>query len=157
MAVAEEAFRGGDSRGCGESVETNGSDLGDVPPLINELVDRLAGSSMCRTCELLNTKYHRLSKVLRRFLTDHEDEKVIVFAYFRPTLDYLYERLAEDGISSIVLKGGEGLDKQEVIRTFRKPEGPSVLLSSEVGSEGIDLQFCHVLVNYDLPWNPDAG
>ena len=138
----------------GESIETNGSGLGDVPPLINELVDRLAGEFHVQELRAADTKYRRLSTVLRRFLTDHEEEKVVVFAYFRPTLDYLYERLAEDGVSSIVLKGGEGLDKQEVIRTFRKPEGPRVLLSSEVGSEGIDLQFCHVLVNYDLPWNP---
>jgi hypothetical protein len=37
---------------------------------------------------------------------------------------------------------------------FRDSQDVRVLLSSEVGSEGIDLQFCHVLVNYDLPWNP---
>jgi hypothetical protein len=37
---------------------------------------------------------------------------------------------------------------------FKDPLGPRVLLSSEVGSEGIDLQFCRVVVNYDLPWNP---
>jgi hypothetical protein len=50
--------------------------------------------------------------------------------------------------------GGADVDKQEVIELFRSPEGPSVLLSSEVASEGIDLQFSRVVVNYDLPWNP---
>lgn len=138
----------------GEQVESNKSPPGDVPPLIGELVTRLAGEFNVEDLRASDTKYGRLSMVLRRFLTDHEQEKVVIFAYFRATLDYLNERLAEDGIPSIVLKGGEGLDKQEVIRAFRKPGGPRVLLSSEVGSEGIDLQFCHVLVNYDLPWNP---
>ena len=44
--------------------------------------------------------------------------------------------------------------RDEVLKRFSDPEGPSILLSSEVGSEGIDLQFCRTLVNYDLPWNP---
>jgi hypothetical protein len=44
--------------------------------------------------------------------------------------------------------------KTAEIAQFAAPDGPSVLLSSEVGSEGIDLQFAHILFNYDLPWNP---
>jgi len=47
-----------------------------------------------------------------------------------------------------------GEAKWDVVRAFREDDGPSVLLSSEVGSEGIDLQHCRFLVNYDLPWNP---
>jgi SNF2 family DNA or RNA helicase len=47
-----------------------------------------------------------------------------------------------------------GDEKWDILAEFRSPEGPSVLLSSEVGSEGIDLQFARFLVNYDLPWNP---
>ena len=50
--------------------------------------------------------------------------------------------------------GGMGDEKDGVLEAFERPEGPSVLLSSEVGSEGIDLQFCRFVVNYDLPWNP---
>ena len=50
--------------------------------------------------------------------------------------------------------GAMGNQKDEIIEQFRDAGGPSVLLSSEVGSEGIDLQFCRFVVNYDLPWNP---
>ena len=50
--------------------------------------------------------------------------------------------------------GGMGKEKWAVIQNFAETGGPNVLLSSEVGSEGIDLQFCRFLVNYDLPWNP---
>ena len=49
---------------------------------------------------------------------------------------------------------GSGHDKTTVIELFKAANGPSVLLSSEVGGEGIDLQFSNVVVNYDLPWNP---
>jgi SNF2 family DNA or RNA helicase len=50
--------------------------------------------------------------------------------------------------------GDMGDTKQAVLQEFEQEGGPSVLLSSEVGSEGIDLQFCRFLINYDLPWNP---
>ena len=45
-------------------------------------------------------------------------------------------------------------EHQGIIDSFRAGDGAKVLLSSEVGSEGLDFEFCHVLVNYDLPWNP---
>lgn len=100
-----------------------------------------------------DTKYEQL----RGFLLDRQirDEKVIIFAFFRGTLAYLRRRLVADGISVTEIHGGVPLDDrwQELAR-FRDPHGPRVLLSSEVGSEGIDLQFCSTVVNYDLPWNP---
>ena len=52
------------------------------------------------------------------------------------------------------MHGGINERKENILRRFRTDHSIRVLLSSEVGSEGIDLQFCRVLVNYDLPWNP---
>jgi hypothetical protein len=78
----------------------------------------------------------------------------VVFAYYRGTLAYLRRRLERDGITAVVIQGGMGEEKWEIIDHFRSASGPSVLLSSDVGSEGIDLQFSRFLVNYDLPWNP---
>ena len=100
------------------------------------------------------------SEVLCRFCGDTlkdvpvPDEKLIVFSFYRKTLSYLAERLLEDGIKSQVLIGGMKETKQEVISRFKESSDISVLLSSEVASEGVDLQFCRVLFNYDLPWNP---
>ena len=45
-------------------------------------------------------------------------------------------------------------NRYEVIDKFRASRGSVIFLSSEIGSEGLDLQFCKVLFNYDLPWNP---
>lgn len=101
-----------------------------------------------------DAKYRRLKDILIRFLNQHPKEKVLLFAYFRRTLTYLESRLMADGISCMTLMGGGHLDKNEIIEQFRNPRGPRVLLSSEVASEGLDLQFCRVLINYDLPWNP---
>ena len=58
------------------------------------------------------------------------------------------------GYKCAVIYGGSKIDKTEVLRSFQYDDTIQVLLSSEVGSEGLDMQFCNTLVNYDLPWNP---
>jgi SNF2 family DNA or RNA helicase len=104
--------------------------------------------------ERVDSKYAQLQSRLLEELAKNPAEKFVVFAYFRGTLKYLHRRLKADGLKSILLMGDMGADKDSIIAEFAKPDGPSILLSSEVGSEGIDLQFCRFLVNYDLPWNP---
>ena len=104
--------------------------------------------------EQFDSKYKRLKGFVDQALASNPREKIVVFAYFRATLDYLKRRLNADGIRTESIMGGRGDENASAISSFRKQRGPSVLLSSEVGSEGIDLQFCRMLVNYDLPWNP---
>ena len=101
-----------------------------------------------------DTKYEELKGFLQRGLEENKSEKFVIFAFFRDTLRYLARRLRQDGIDTCLIMGGMGDRKNEVLEEFSLEGGPSVLLSSEVGSEGIDLQFCRFLVNYDLPWNP---
>lgn len=123
-------------------------------PVITELISRVKELGDLETLWNSDSKYMRLKSALQSYLKKDPQEKIVLFAYFRATLSYLHERLASDGIGSIILMGGIEQSKDEVIDDFSKPDGPSVLLSSEVGSEGIDLQFARVLINYDLPWNP---
>ena len=101
-----------------------------------------------------DSKYHRLVTILKDYFIKHPNEKIILFSYFIATLEYLYERLEKDDIKCQLLTGGMGINKQEFIETFKKSSTSRVLLSSEVLSEGVDLQFSRVIVNYDLPWNP---
>jgi len=100
-----------------------------------------------------DSKYCKLIEFLHKQLSEDANEKFVLFAYFRGTLDYLKERLEEDGISTCILHGGIAFEKKDVLNTFKNTK-ISILLSSEIGSEGIDLQFCRFLINYDLPWNP---
>jgi len=110
-----------------------------------------------------DSKYKTFSEAVANHLRNHPAEKIVVFAFFRGTLTYLKRRLEADGISSTLIYGGMGAQavgnrvvdrKTAEIERFRAPDGPSILLSSEVGSEGIDLQFARMVFNYDLPWNP---
>jgi SNF2 family DNA or RNA helicase len=81
------------------------------------------------------------------------EEKVLVFTAFRQTLDALAQAVGEAGIPAAVYHGSLArADKEKAITAFRD-EVP-VLLSTESAGEGRNLQFCHVMVNVDLPWNP---
>jgi superfamily II DNA or RNA helicase len=110
-----------------------------------------------------DTKYKAFSEGLRAQLKQNPAEKIVVFAFFRGTLAYLNRRLEADGVHCACIHGSMGtrtVGEDEVdaktaeIARFAASDGPSVLLSSEVGSEGIDLQFARIIFNYDLPWNP---
>lgn len=100
-----------------------------------------------------DSKYQKLIGVLKEELSKNPKEQFVLFAYFRGTLEYLRERLEKDGIQSCTIHGRIEGSKDDVIKLFKEKNIP-ILLSSEVGSEGIDLQFCRFLINYDLPWNP---
>jgi len=99
-----------------------------------------------------DSKYRELVQSLSRYWKANSGKKVVLFAFYKNTLHYLAERLMEDGIDSVVVHGG--LDKQKALKNFEDPFGPRILLSSEVASEGVDLQFSSLVINYDLPWNP---
>ncbi|MGH3168991.1 MAG: DEAD/DEAH box helicase, partial [Trebonia sp.] len=80
-------------------------------------------------------------------------EKVLVFTAFRHTLDQLAARVTDAGLPAAVYHGSlPRADKERAIAAFRDEVG--VLLSTESAGEGRNLQFCHVMVNMDLPWNP---
>lgn len=99
-----------------------------------------------------DSKFSKLLSNLKQYWRDYPNKKVVLFAFYRRSLYYLAKRLAEAGIESVVLHGG--MDKQDALRRFEAPDGPRILLSSEVAAEGVDLQYSSLLVNYDLPWNP---
>ena len=101
-----------------------------------------------------DSKYKELQRFISRQFRDSPKEKIVIFAYFRGTLNYLERRLKKTGFSVFLIMGGMGIEKQKIVNEFREESEPAILLSSEVGSEGIDLQFCRLIVNYDLPWNP---
>lgn len=99
-----------------------------------------------------DSKFAQLLSNLKTYWRENPGKKVVLFAFYRNTLHYLARRFADAGVASVVLHGG--MDKQEVLKRFEALDGPPILLSSEVASEGVDLQFSSLLVNYDLPWNP---
>ncbi|WP_367344123.1 DEAD/DEAH box helicase [Methanomethylovorans sp.] len=81
------------------------------------------------------------------------DLKILIFTEFVPTQQMLKEFLEARGISVVILNGSMDIEKRKKAQdTFLK--SARVLVSTDAGGEGLNLQFCHVVINYDIPWNP---
>ncbi len=82
-------------------------------------------------------------------------EKVIIFTEFLATQSYIRTRLEQAGILSLAFDGSLSASKKEFTKyEFKEFPQYQVLVCTESGGEGINLQFCNTMINYDLPWNP---
>ncbi|MGH2410663.1 MAG: helicase-related protein, partial [Chloroflexota bacterium] len=104
------------------------------------------------------SKFDRLRERLGN--PEHRDEKLIIFTEHRDTLIYLRQRLEGLGFTGQIAMVHGGLDykqREEQVALFRKPAedgGADYLLATDAAGEGINLQFCWQMINYDVPWNP---
>lgn len=113
--------------------------------------------SAARRCEARgpDIKALALLEIIQRLQREENDPqlKVLVFTEFVPTQAMLADFLGQRGLTVACLNGSLGLDeRREVQRHFAGDA--QVLVSTDAGGEGLNLQFCHVVVNFDLPWNP---
>jgi len=110
-------------------------------PALDELCDLASGvTTSAKTEALLN--------MLRQ-----APVKTLVFTQYRETQHFLLRSLEQAGIGAAAFSGElSAAQKDEQVAAFARDR--QVLVSTDVGSEGRNLQFCHTLVNYDLPWNP---
>ncbi|MBC9820518.1 helicase-related protein [Terrabacter sp. MAHUQ-38] len=103
-----------------------------------------------------DSKADALIAGLKDLERQEENPKVLLFTEFRQTQEYLKARLEEELGWKVHLFHGQlkPAAKDEEVEAFRTSDKPTILLSTEAGGEGRNFQFCHLLVNYDLPWNP---
>jgi ATP-dependent helicase HepA len=85
---------------------------------------------------------------------DGNQTKVLIFTQFRATQDYLKNHISEPWTVNLFHGQLSPAEKDASVKAFREDTGPQILISTEAGGEGRNFQFCHILVNYDLPWNP---
>ncbi len=108
-------------------------------------------------------KWDELSSLLQdnecMFTPDREREKLIIFTEHRDTLNYLTERIrtligSNDAV--VTIHGGMPRDeRRRVEEAFRQDKNVQVLIATDAAGEGINLQRAHLMINYDLPWNPN--
>jgi SNF2 family DNA or RNA helicase len=95
---------------------------------------------------------------LRELLTSEkviDGEKLVIFTEHKDTLFYLEERLRNNGYTVVTIHGGKSVDERRQAQwDFAKPE-TQILIATDAAGEGINLQFCRLLINWDIPWNPN--
>ncbi len=139
--------------------------LSQNPAQVNEEVARL--KELAERAKQLEeseseAKLAKLRAVLKeQGFFDTPDERLLIFSEFKDTLDYLVENLRKWGFKVGFIHGGMQIGSRDepnsrlgVEQQFR--DGAiQVLVATEAAGEGINLQCCHVLFNYDIPWNPN--
>ncbi len=93
-------------------------------------------------------------KELEAKFSQPRDKKIIIFTESKDTLDYLEKKIREWGYSVNVIHGGMKLEERVDAEKVFKNE-TQILVATEAAGEGINLQFCHLMINYDIPWNPN--
>jgi superfamily II DNA/RNA helicase len=113
--------------------------------VLDALLDRISSIDV-------DSKARRLGEFVDGILAEDPEEKVLVFTEYTDTLEYLRDEVfAEQNVAQI--HGGMSqVDRREAVEFFR--EEANVMLATDAAREGINLQFAHIMVNYDLPWNP---
>lgn len=123
---------------------------------------RLAANALVVEQSGAEAKLSKLKTLLHeQGFFDHPDKRLLIFTEFKDTLDYLVERLTEWGFRVGFIHGGmkPGSRDEPGSRLYAEQqfrEGAiQVLVATEAAGEGINLQVCHILFNYDIPWNPN--
>ena len=149
--------------GLGErSEEYEDAVLGAMTAVTVEEVRREIGrleELSARARRLVDTGGESKFETLREMLEDprHADEKWLIFSEHRDTVDYLIRRLEGLGFSGRIAQVHGGMswpEREEQVERFRRPAGARYLVATDAAGEGINLQFCRLMVNYDIPWNP---
>jgi SNF2 family DNA or RNA helicase len=126
-----------------EEVEKEKEELTDLLSIAESLRDH----KEAKFSELLGVLDE--SDVIRR-----EDEKLVIFTEHKDTLDNLAERLTAKGYTVATIHGGMNVDARvQAQRDFRKRA--KIMVATDAAGEGINLQFCRFLINWDIPWNPN--
>jgi len=101
-------------------------------------------------------KVEELLELIRHLSeSDPRSWRLVVFTIRRETQDFIGSTLAKQGIDVGFIRGAAGPKNERTIASFKEdPPGVHVIVSTDAGAEGVNLQVANVLVNYDLPWNP---
>jgi len=82
------------------------------------------------------------------------NKKILIFTESRDTLEYLVGKIKSWGYSANFIHGGMRLEERINAEKFFQHE-KQIMVATEAAGEGINLQFCHLMINYDIPWNPN--
>ncbi len=119
-----------------------------------EILDKLIQNASRVMKRKTETKLSQLQSTLRTLDQEQPNEKVLIFTEAKDTLDYLVSNIESWGYTVNTIHGAMTSNtRKEAEAIFR--DRTRIMVATEAAGEGINLQFCHIMINYDLPWNPN--
>ena len=157
-----DADAGGDEAADGRAAACEEAVLGAMIAVsIDELHEEIAtiDGLIARAGRLIEAGAESKFERLREVLDDprYAGDKWLVFSEHRDTVEYLIRRLEGLGHAGRIVSIHGGMawpEREAAVEHFRDPGGARFLVATDAAGEGINLQFCRLMVNYDLPWNP---
>jgi SNF2 family DNA or RNA helicase len=135
------------------SVEYTSSELKTEIEMLQKLIEE---AERCRNIETDAKATALVEKIYSLRSSGMEgNNKVLVFTEFRQTQDYIVRKLTEQGLQCEKVHGSMTMEERHhALIRFR--EYADVLVATDAAGESLNMQFCHIIINYDLPWNPMA-
>ena len=135
------------------SVEHTSSELKSEIEMLQRLVEE---AEQCRNTETDAKATALVEKIYSlRSSGMEENNKVLVFTEFRQTQDFLIRVLTEQGLQCEKVNGSMTMEERHHA-LVRFHDNADVLVATDAAGESLNMQFCHIIINYDLPWNPMA-
>lgn len=135
------------------SVDMTGENFPNEEEKLQELITE------ARYC-LLHEQDAKATALIKKIAKLREESgdsqlKVLVFTEFRKTQEYLTQQIEQTGLTTVCINGSMELqERQKALITFKNEA--HVMIATDAAGESLNMQFCHVVFNYDLPWNPMA-
>ena len=100
-------------------------------------------------------KFKKLRELLQSEGVLEKNEKLVIFTEHKDTLDYLEQRLSNNGYKITTIHGSKTVEERRTAQADFASKDIQILLATDAAGEGINLQFCRLLINWDIPWNPN--
>ena len=135
---------------------TTAKSLGEIQQEANEVKKLFDMAQTLYNRKQEEKKFQELQELLKSNGVLENGEKLVIFTEHKDTLLYLEERLTKSGGYNVAtIHGGKNVDDRRTAQwAFAKPD-TQILLATDAAGEGINLQFCRLLINWDIPWNPN--
>src|SRR5690606_30792735 len=131
--------------------QSNTAGLGNEEEILSQLIEQARDCLTAETDAKANALLKKIIE-LKQFQTN-QDLKILVFTEFRTTQKMMLGYFRGDGYLVSIIHGGQDLDERKIALAQFKNEA-QIMIATDAAGESLNMQFCHIVFNYDLPWNP---
>lgn len=119
--------------------------------------EKIRLSDMIEKIESLSTdsKFDRLMEFIKSVKSGDSKAKILLFTEYRDTIEYLEGKIADTYKTGRIDGTMDIQERKKALEEFAGDDGPDILLCTDAAGEGVDMQFCNIEFNYDMPWNPN--